>query len=33
MIGATPAWSAWSRRVLAGVFAALAARLLIDERR
>ena len=33
MIGARPAWSAWSRRLLAGVFAALAARLLIDERR
>lgn len=32
-IGARPAWGAWSRRVLAGVFAALAARLLIDERR
>jgi threonine/homoserine/homoserine lactone efflux protein len=33
MIGARPGWSAWSRRLLSGVFAALAARLLIDERR
>jgi threonine/homoserine/homoserine lactone efflux protein len=31
--GARPAWSAWSRRVLAGVFALLALRLLVDERR
>jgi threonine/homoserine/homoserine lactone efflux protein len=28
-----PAWSVWSRRVLAGVFAALAARLALDDRR
>ena len=28
-----PAWSAWSRRILAGVFAALAARLALDDRR
>jgi len=33
IIGAQPAWGVWSRRLLAGVFAALAARLLIDERR
>ena len=31
--GARPGWSAWSRRVLAGVFALLALRLLADERR
>jgi threonine/homoserine/homoserine lactone efflux protein len=28
-----PAWNAWSKRVLAGVFAALAARLAFDDRR
>ena len=28
-----PAWSVWSKRALAGVFAALAARLAFDERR
>ena len=28
-----PAWSAWSRRILASVFAALAARLALDDRR
>jgi len=28
-----PAWSAWSRRILASVFAALAARLAWDDRR
>jgi len=28
-----PGWSAWSRRILAGVFAALAARLALDDRR
>jgi threonine/homoserine/homoserine lactone efflux protein len=28
-----PRWGAWSKRLLAGVFAALAARLLVDERR
>lgn len=27
-----PRWSAWSKRLLAGVFAALAARLALDER-
>ena len=31
--GARPAWTAWSRRVLAGVFALLAARLFVDEAR
>ena len=30
---ARPAWSAWSKRILAGVFAALAARLALDERK
>jgi threonine/homoserine/homoserine lactone efflux protein len=30
--GMRPAWTAWSRRLLAGVFALLAARLLADER-
>jgi threonine/homoserine/homoserine lactone efflux protein len=29
---ATKAWSRWSRRVLAGIFAALAARLILDRR-
>ena len=33
LIGGRPAWSAWSRRALAGVFAALAMRLVVDERR
>jgi threonine/homoserine/homoserine lactone efflux protein len=33
LLGARPAWGKWSRRALAGVFAALAARLVIDERR
>ena len=33
LLGARPAWGLWSRRALAGVFAALAARLVIDERR
>jgi len=33
MIGKRPAWDAWSRRLLAGIFAALAARLLSDGRR
>jgi threonine/homoserine/homoserine lactone efflux protein len=28
-----PAWNMWSKRVLAGVFAALAARLALDDRR
>jgi threonine/homoserine/homoserine lactone efflux protein len=28
-----PRWGAWSKRLLAGVFAALAARLALDERR
>ena len=28
-----PAWSTWSRRILASVFAALAARLALDDRR
>ena len=28
-----PEWSAWSRRILASVFAALAARLALDDRR
>ena len=28
-----PGWSAWSRRILASVFAALAARLALDDRR
>jgi threonine/homoserine/homoserine lactone efflux protein len=32
LLGGRPAWSLWSRRVLAGVFAALAARLVVDER-
>ena len=32
LVGGRPAWSAWSRRALAGVFAALAARLVIEER-
>lgn len=30
---ARPAWGVWSRRLLAGVFAALAARLALDDRR
>jgi threonine/homoserine/homoserine lactone efflux protein len=30
---ARPAWSTWSKRILAGVFAALAARLALDDRR
>ena len=30
---ARPAWSLWSKRLLAGVFAALAARLALDDRR
>jgi len=30
---ARPRWGAWSKRLLAGVFAALAARLALDERR
>jgi len=30
--GDRPAWAAWSRRVLAGVFVLLAARLVVDER-
>jgi len=30
---ARPTWSAWSKRALAGVFAALAARLAFDDRR
>jgi threonine/homoserine/homoserine lactone efflux protein len=30
--GVRPAWAVWSRRVLAGVFALLAARLVADER-
>lgn len=33
IVGGRPAWTVWSRRALAGVFAALAARLVIDERR
>ena len=32
LIGGQPAWGAWSRRLLAGMFAALAARLIVDER-
>jgi threonine/homoserine/homoserine lactone efflux protein len=32
-VGARPAWARASRRLLAGVFAALAVRLLLDERR
>jgi threonine/homoserine/homoserine lactone efflux protein len=28
-----PAWSAWSKRILAGIFAALAARLALDGRK
>jgi threonine/homoserine/homoserine lactone efflux protein len=32
-IGARPAWTRWSRRALAAVFAALALRLLLDVRR
>ena len=32
-VGARPAWARASRRLLAGVFAALAVRLLFDERR
>jgi threonine/homoserine/homoserine lactone efflux protein len=31
--GARPAWASWSRRLLAGVFVLLAARLVVDERR
>ena len=31
--GLRPAWAAWSRRALAGVFALLAARLVVDESR
>lgn len=30
---ARPGWGRWSKRLLAGVFAALAARLVLDERR
>jgi threonine/homoserine/homoserine lactone efflux protein len=30
---ARPAWGAWSKRILAGVFAALAARLALDGRK
>ena len=30
---ARPSWGAWSKRLLAGIFAALAARLALDERR
>jgi threonine/homoserine/homoserine lactone efflux protein len=33
MMGAQPRFAAWSRRMLAGVFGALAARLLVDDRR
>lgn len=33
LIGGRSAWSGWSRRALAGMFAALAMRLVIDERR
>ena len=32
-VGARPAWARASRRLLAGVFTALAVRLLFDERR
>jgi threonine/homoserine/homoserine lactone efflux protein len=32
-LGARPAWTAWSRRLLAGVFVLLAVRLLADTRR
>jgi hypothetical protein len=32
-VGARPAWACASRRLLAGVFAGLAVRLLLDERR
>ncbi len=32
LIGTRPAWGAWSRRILAGVFAGLAAPLIMDER-
>ena len=32
-VGARPAWARASRRLLAGVFAVLAVRLLLDERR
>lgn len=31
-LGERPSWTRWSRRVLAGVFGALAARLLLEER-
>lgn len=31
--GTRPAWSAWSKRILAGVFAGLAARLALDSRK
>ena len=31
--GARPRWGQWSKRLLAGVFAALAARLVLDDRR
>jgi len=31
--GARPKWGRWSKRLLAGVFAALAARLALDDRR
>ena len=33
LIGGQRPWGAWSRRVLTGMFAALAARLIVDERR
>jgi threonine/homoserine/homoserine lactone efflux protein len=32
-LGERPSWTLWSRRLLAGVFGALAARLLLEERR
>ena len=32
-LASRPAWNTWSKRVLAGVFAALAARLALDDRR
>ena len=32
LVRARPGWARWSRRVLAGVFAALAARLALDDR-
>jgi threonine/homoserine/homoserine lactone efflux protein len=32
LFGARPRWGTWSRRALAGVFGALAARLVVDER-